>query len=581
MAIKIIKRRSVPENITLESSMHPVLQRVYAARDVKSMDDIDYSLAKLYPYDSLTGIDKAVSLLQEALINKKRILIVADFDTDGATSCALAIRGLGQMGAEDIVYVVPNRFEYGYGLTPEIVDIALDYDPDLLITVDNGISSIVGVKHAKENGVQVLITDHHLPSDEIPEADAIVNPQLSGDRFPSKNLAGVGVVFYVLLALRAKLKQDNWFDSNNLSYPNLSHLLDIVALGTVADVVPLDKNNRSMVAYGLKLIRNNKSIIGITALLKQANRSIESITASDLGFAIAPRLNAAGRLTDMSLGIECLITDDEKKAREIAAELDELNKERRQIQDEMQAQALIELENDLEKSAGELAYGICLFNQDWHQGVVGILAAKVKERFNRPVIVFANESEDILKGSARSISGLHIRDLLEEITRIHPDLILSFGGHAMAAGLTIKKSHLDTFKNCFDQTVQCQLAEEDMRGEYLTDGELNVNELGIQLAYDIQSAGPWGQTFPEPLFDGVFKLIDKRIVGGNHLKLKVQIGNSDKIIDAIVFNKTDEDWEGEPDYVNLVYRVSINNYLGRQNLQLVADYIEPVIHEVS
>lgn len=578
MINKKIIRRNIPDEIKLPDVMHPVLKRVYAARNIQSSDDLDYSLASLLPYDTLTGINDAVLLLIEAITKKSRILIVADFDADGATSCALAIRGLTLMGCEDIVYVVPNRFEYGYGLTPEIVDVALDYEPELLITVDNGISSVAGVRRARENGVKVLITDHHLPGNELPDADAIVNPQLVGDVFPSKNLAGVGVVFYILLALRAALREQGWFHENNISIPNLAQLLDIVALGTVADVVPLDKNNRIMVAHGLKLIKQNKSVAGISAILNLAGRALPTLSASDLGFSIAPRLNAAGRLTDMSLGIECLLTDDPYKAKEMAEQLDKLNKERRTIQADMQEQASIELNDYLEKSSGEIAQGICLFNPEWHQGVIGILAAKVKETFNRPVIAFAKESDDadssIIKGSARSISGLHIRDCLEDVTRLNPDLILTFGGHAMAAGLTIKESHFELFTECFNEALKEHISLEDMQDVCVTDGELSVEDYSLYLASAIQSAGPWGQAFPEPVFEGKFKILNKRIVGGNHLKLKLQA--DEKVLDAIAFNITDEDWPAGSKEVISTYRLGINDFRGNRQLQLYIEYLEPL-----
>jgi single-stranded-DNA-specific exonuclease len=577
--IKKIARRNVPEVINLPDSIHPVLQRVYAARNIQSTEDLDYSLSSLLPFNSLSGIDAAVNLLCEALENKRRILIVADFDADGATSCALAIRGLTLMGGEDIVYVVPNRFEYGYGLTPEIVDVALEYDPDLLITVDNGISSVAGVKRARDNGVKVLITDHHLPGAELPDADAIVNPQLQGDQFSSKNLAGVGVVFYILLALRAALREQGWFEKRDITCPNLAQLLDIVALGTVADVVPLDKNNRIMVAHGLKLIRQNKSIAGISAILSQAGKSLPMLSATDLGFSIAPRLNAAGRLTDMSLGIECLLTDDAQTAAEMAQQLDKLNKERRQIQGDMQEQATLELQDYLEKSSGELAQGICLFNPDWHQGVIGILAAKVKETFNRPVIAFAresdpNEGDAIIKGSARSINGLHIRDLLEEISRRYPELILTFGGHAMAAGLTIKESEFNSFSDKFNDVLKDTISLEDMQDECLTDGELLSKELSMQLARDIQLAGPWGQLFPEPVFEGQFKVIERRIVGEHHLKLRLQTRDSSKALDAIAFNHTDEEWPKSVSHIQIAYKLVINEFQNRETLQLMINHID-------
>lgn len=580
MKSKKIICREVPDDIELSDAIHPVLKRIYAARQIKSDTDLNYSLANLLPYNALTGIDAAVSLLQEAIDKKSRILIVADFDADGATSCALAIRGLSQMGCKDIVYVVPNRFEYGYGLTPEIVDVALDYDPDLLITVDNGISSIAGVKRARENGVKVLITDHHLPGEQLPEADAIVNPQLAGDAFPSKHLAGVGVVFYILLALRATLREQGWFEQRGINIPNLAQLLDIVALGTVADVVPLDKNNRIMVAHGLKLIRQNKSIAGIAAILELSGRSLTTLTASDLGFSIAPRLNAAGRLTDMSLGIECLLTDDMQAARKMAEQLDTLNKERRQIQGYMHIQAMKFLDDYLKQSSGEIPHGLCLYDPEWHQGVIGILAAKVKETFHRPVIAFAKEddtegSDAIIKGSARSINGLHIRDCLEDVTRLQPDLILGFGGHAMAAGLTIKASVFELFSECFKQVVSERMAIEDMQDECLIDGELSNNDFSLELASAIQFAGPWGQAFPEPVFAGEFKLLDRRIVGENHLKLKLQTTDN-KSLDAIAFNITDTDWPKTVESIYSTYRLGVNHFRGNSQLQLFIDHIETI-----
>lgn len=593
---KKITRRTVPEDVTLPDTLHPVLQRVYAARNIKTADDLDYSLASLLSFNGLANIDNAISLLQEALNKKQRILIVADFDADGATSCALMIRGLTMMGIQDIVYVVPNRFEYGYGLTPEIVDVALDYDPDLLITVDNGISSVAGVKRAKENGVNVLITDHHLPGNVLPDADAIVNPQLQGDQFASKNLAGVGVVFYILLALRARLREENFFEKNSMAVPNLANLLDIVALGTIADVVPLDKNNRTLVTHGLKLIKSNKTIPGITALLEVSGKKLASITATDFGFSIAPRLNAAGRLTDMSLGIECLLTNDVDKAKQMAGQLNELNNERRQIQTEMQEQAMLFLDDYVAKAPGEIPLGLSLYNSDWHQGVIGILAAKVKETFNRPVIAFARENGDrengddesensdaeskennsVIKGSARSIQGLHIRDLLEDMARLYPNLILTFGGHAMAAGLTIKESDFELFSKRFVETLTRHISLDDMQYECLTDGELTGNDLSMQLAEILQTAGPWGQHFPEPVFEGQFKVMDKRIVGEKHLKLRLQIDGNNRIFDAIAFNQTDEDWPYNSDKIHSTYRLDINEFRGNSQLQLIIEYIEPL-----
>ena len=575
MKNKKIVHREVPDNINLPDLIHPVLKRVYASRNIKSSKDLDYSLSSLIPFEQLSGINDAVILLQEMLEQKKRMLIIADFDADGATSCALAIRGLTAMGAKDVIYVVPNRFEHGYGLSPEIVDVALDYDPDLIITVDNGISSICGVEYARKNGVKVLITDHHLPAKELPNADVIINPQLANDKFPSKNLAGVGVIFYILLALRAKLKQEYWFENNNIDYPNLANFLDLVALGTIADLVPLDKNNRTMVAHGLKLIKNNKSKPGIYALLNQAGRQLSKLTSSDLSFAVAPRLNAAGRLTDMSLGIECLLTDDEDDAIKIAGKLNRLNIERRKIQDNMQEEALAELEKYLQDTSGEIPYGICIYNKDWHQGVVGILASKIKEKFNRPVIVFAKENEGVLKGSARSISGLHIKDVFDEIATLHPDLILTFGGHAMAAGLTIKESQYSNFSNIFNKYANQYISSDRLEDEYLTDGELSDEDFTVPLAQAIQDAGPWGQSFPEPTFAGQFKILDKRVVGENHLKLKLQSRDNSATLDAIAFNMTDTNWPPETEQIVSTFRLGINDFQGNSQVQLFLEHIEP------
>ena len=574
MLNKKIINRDVPDGINLPDSIHPVLKRIYASRNIKSSEDLDYSLGSLIPYEELGGINDAVILLQEMMTQKKRILIVADFDADGATSCALAIRGLTAMGAEDVIYVVPNRFEHGYGLSPKIVDVALDHDPDLIVTVDNGISSISGVEHAKKNGIKVLITDHHLPGDKLPSADVIINPQLKDNKFPSKNLAGVGVVFYILLALRAKLKAENWFDKKNIKYPNLANLLDLVALGTISDLVPLDKNNRTMVAHGLKLMRKNKSKVGILAILNQSGRQLSTLTSGDLSFAIAPRLNAAGRLTDMSLGIECLLTDDKENATEMAKKLNQLNIERRQIQDNMEEQAFTEFEKYLQDTSKKIPHGICIYNQNWHQGVVGILAAKIKEKFNRPVIVFAQECQGILKGSARSITELHIKDVFDEIARLYPELILTFGGHAMAAGLTIEESQFDRFSDVFNKVVDRYISSDSLEDQCLTDGELSGDDFSLPLALAIQNAGPWGQSFPEPIFVGQFKILDKRIVGESHLKLKLQSRNNNTL-DAIAFNMTDDDWPSKLEQITSTYRLGINHYRGHSQVQLFIEHIEP------
>ncbi len=574
-----IKRRVSTETIDLPNDIHPVLKRIYAARDIKTAEDLDYSLQKLLLYEDLSNINEAVALLAEAIKSNKRILIVADFDADGATSCAVGMQGLRQMGATDVVYVVPNRFEFGYGLSPEIVEVAAEMSPDLLVTVDNGISSVEGVQLARDKGIDVLITDHHLPGEQLPNANAIVNPNQAGDKFLSKMLAGVGVIFYILLALRAHLREQNWFQEQKLTEPNLAELLDLVALGTVADVVPMDRNNRLLVAQGLARIRSGHCRPGIKALLLAANRTLERVTAQDMGFAVGPRLNAAGRLSDMSLGIECLMSDDEMQARNMAVRLDELNKERREIQNDMQEQALIDI-NELDLDDAEMPFGVCLFNEDWHQGVVGILASKIKDKLHRPVIAFAKDKEGLIKGSARSISCVHIRDVLDTIAGQNPGLIDKFGGHAMAAGLSLKEIDFEAFKQAFDQELRRFIAEEDLNGSLLSDGELTATEISFGLANDIQKAGPWGQGFPEPQFDGEFELIESRIVGEKHLKLQLRAQvngkGQGKIINAIAFNFTDEAWSEKPERVHTVYRLDINEFRGRRQLQLMIENIEPV-----
>ncbi len=573
-----IKRRLI-EEIDLACDIHPVLKRIYAARNIKTADNLDYSLQKLLPYEDLSNIQNAVALLEDALRSEKKILIVADFDADGATSCTVGMQGLRQMGATDVSYIVPNRFEFGYGLSPEIVEVAAAMAPDLLVTVDNGISSVAGVQLARDKGIDVLITDHHLPGKQLPNANAIVNPNQIGDKFPSKMLAGVGVMFYILIALRAHLQAKNWFQDQKIPKPNLAELLDLVALGTVADVVPLDQNNRLLVAQGLARIRSGHCCPGIKALLLIANKTLESVTAQDMGFAIGPRLNAAGRLSDMSLGIECLMSDDEIQAKDMATSLDELNKERREIQDEMQEQALLDIaELDLDTIA--MPFGVCLFNESWHQGVIGILASKIKDKLHRPVIAFAKDKDGFIKGSARSISCVHIRDVLDTIAGQYPGLIDKFGGHAMAAGMTLKEADFEAFKQAFDKELKRFVRAEDLNGSLLSDGELTTAEITFGLAKDIQKAGPWGQGFSEPQFDGEFYLVERQIIGEKHLKLKLRTQENGqgqgKAIDAIAFNFTDEEWIEKPERVHVVYRLCINEFRGRSKLQLIVENIEPV-----
>jgi single-stranded-DNA-specific exonuclease len=475
-----------------------------------------------------------------------------------------------------VTYLVPDRFKQGYGLSPAVVEQALDMNPDVIITVDNGISSIEGVALARSHGVDVVITDHHLPGKQLPDATVIINPNLPGDSFPSKNLAGVGVMFYVLAALRAELRNRNWFTERNLPDPNLATLMDLVALGTVADVVPLDHNNRIMVAHGLALIRGGRCIPGIRALFEVAGKNLNATSASDLGFVAGPRLNAAGRLTDMSLGIECLINNDDSACHDMAEQLDKLNRERKDIQDGMQQQAMLAI-NRLELTGKrEMPAGLCLYDAGWHQGVIGILASKIKDKLQRPVIAFARDEEGLLKGSARSMTGIHIRDVIDRIATETPGLIVTFGGHAMAAGLTIAEGVYAEFTRLFDDEIRRQLQNGGVSTEIYSDGELTGDDLNMEVAELIRAAGPWGQGFPEPVFDGLFEVIDKRIVGEYHLKLRVNCPGSRREIDAIAFNVTHRSWPRETAGINAVYRLDINEYMGRRTPQLVVEYLEPV-----
>jgi len=573
---KIIVRRDIAETENeLPGDLHPVLRRIYLSRHLHDVRELQYSLDALHPYTTLKGIDAAVTLLLEALHRKKRILIVADFDADGATSCAVAVRGLRLLGANDVRFVVPNRFEFGYGLTPEIVAVAAEQQPDLIITVDNGISSIDGVAAARRRGMQVLVTDHHLPGDALPEADAIVNPNQPGDAFPSKNLAGVGVIFYVLLALRARLREEGWFAGAGIAEPNLAQLLDLVALGTVADVVPLDYNNRILVSQGLARIRAGRCCEGIRALLEVAGRNPRQLVAADLGFAVAPRLNAAGRLEDMSLGIACLLNDDGVQAHGIAARLDQLNKERRGIEAQMQQEALTAIAAlRVSEDDPALPVGVCLFQRQWHQGVIGILASRIKDRLHRPVIAFAQTGENELKGSARSVSGVHIRDVLDAVAAHHPGLVSKFGGHAMAAGLTLPRKNFEAFSAAFDEEVRRHLAPEDLRGVVFSDGELAPGELNLDFAEILRSAGPWGQAFPEPVFDGAFEILEQRIVGERHLKMVLKAAGNDRLFDAIAFNYGEGKVPRDTRQIRMAYRLDVNEYRGQRSAQLLVEHIE-------
>jgi len=575
-----IERREGPASPpSWARELHPVLARVYAARAVREPLELDASLSRLLPFTDLYDIERAADLLVEALEGAWRILIVGDFDADGATSSALAVRALRRLGAAEVDFLVPNRFEYGYGLTPEIVAVAAGRGraPQLLITVDNGISSVAGVQAARVAGMRVLVTDHHLAGAELPAADAIVNPNRPEDGFASKALAGVGVIFYVLMALRARLRERGWFERRALAEPKLAQHLDLVALGTVADVVPLDANNRILVSQGLARIRAGQACPGIQALLEVGGRDPATAVASDLGFAVGPRLNAAGRLEDMSVGIACLLSDDPGEARALAARLDGLNRERRAIEEEMKARALAQLEDVLAAEAGELPVGLCLYDADWHEGVVGLLASRIKDRVHRPVIAFAPSGESgQLKGSGRSVPGLHIRDALDAVATRHPELLNKFGGHAMAAGLAIRREDFDAFARAFDAEVRRHLDPAALRGAVLSDGELGPGDHSLDLAEALRYAGPWGQGFPEPVFDGVFELVDRRIVGERHLKLVLRHPEGGPTLDAIAFNLTDADWPAPVERVRLAYRLDVNHFRGQRGVQLVVVHLEPV-----
>jgi single-stranded-DNA-specific exonuclease len=523
------------------------------------------------------GVDEAAKLLFEAIKDDQSIIIVGDYDADGATSTALAMRGLVSLGAQNVSYIVPNRFEFGYGLTPEIVDLAQKSTPKLIITVDNGISSIAGVQCARDLGIDVLVTDHHLPGHELPNANVIVNPNQPSDDFASKSLAGVGVMFYVLIALRTYMRQRDWFQHKDLPEPNFAELLDLVALGTVADVVPLDRNNRILVEQGLRRIRAGQCCPGILALLKIANCEYTRAVATDLGFYVGPRINAAGRLEDMSIGIECLLSNNEQSANEIAAKLHQLNVERREIEGQMKDEAMRSLDllkADKSVSPGKNEMGICVYQSDWHQGVIGILAARIKEKYYRPTIAFAHSDSNELKGSARSIPGVHIRDVLDTVAARNPELISKFGGHAMAAGLSLPKDNYDQFVSAFNRVLEEWLSPEDLQAEILSDGELDENTLNLAMAKILRASGPWGQGFPVPVFDGEFKVLDYRIVGEHHLKLTLQSAQGSNSLSAIAFNFSNFDWNNRASLVHAAYELDVNHFRGIESPQLLIRHLE-------
>ncbi len=551
------------------TSLPPILKQVYANRGIRHPDELVLNLNQLIPPHSLKGIQEAADLLADAIEGEGRVLIVGDFDADGATSCAMAVSVLQQMGLQEVAYLVPNRFQFGYGLTPEIVELAAAQAPDLIVTVDNGISSVEGVLAARQMGISVLITDHHLPGADLPQADVIVNPNQPGCSFPSKYLAGVGVMFYVLTALRATLRERNWFTERGIPPPNLGDALDLVALGTVADVVPLDRNNRILVAAGLARIRSGRARPGVEALFEVAGRDHASATAGDLGFIVGPRLNAAGRLDDMSIGIECLLAESSVSARDRAQTLHQLNRERRDIEQSMQQDALAQLEA-LDLAADALPFAMTLFDPSWHQGVIGILASRIRERTHRPTVVFAKADDGWLKGSGRSIPGIHLRDMLDQVATQHPGLLSKFGGHAMAAGLSLAEDRLDDFQQALNEAVAMALDHQPPQQVQESDGSLRADDLTLAIFEAVTQAGPWGQQFPEPLFDGIFSVRRYRIVGEKHLKLSLASENTE--VEAIAFNIDVDTWLKNPlRELGALYRLGINDYRGERSPQLVID----------
>lgn len=565
-AARPVVARALPSDSVLDAlaDVDPVTARVFAARGITSVEQLDYALTRLAPVSLLENVDAAVALLLSK--RESKITVVGDFDVDGATSSALVLRCLREFGFADVDYLVPNRFEFGYGLTPEIVKIAAARSPGLLITVDNGISSVAGVAEANRLGIPVLVTDHHLPGAELPAADVIVNPNAGEGRFPSRNLAGVGVAFYLMAALGRAIENDGRDGAARIP----SRYLDLVALGTVADVVSLDHNNRILVDQGLRRIRAGKTVPGIEALLRQSGRQLMKTVSTDLGFVVGPRINAAGRLEDISIGIECLMTDNMNTAMEHAAILDQINGQRRQIESTMREQAFAYVDA---MDSRDLPPCVTVYDESWHQGVVGLVAARVRERCHRPAIAFARESDDSLKGSARSIPGVHARDLLEAVNSVNPDVIVKFGGHAMAAGLTIDAQHYDTFARLASEQLERLYPAADFSGAILSDGPLPGSAMNLRFARSLRDAGPWGAGFPEPLWSGDFAIVDQRTVGENHLKLRVRPAAGGDIVDAIAFNQAGPSYRG---VVQLAFRLDVNEYRGIESPQLVVEQIASV-----
>lgn len=574
---KIVRRRALVPPSLHNSSLHPLLKNIYSTRGINSLDEINYALDQLLPISELKNIEAASDCFIEALMKQEKILIVGDFDADGATSTALSVLALKSFGFLNVSYIIPNRFEFGYGLTKEIVEYAASFEtPDIILTVDNGISSADGVLEAIKRGIKVVITDHHLPPQELPLANAILNPCQDGDLFKSKNLSGVGVVFYLMLSIRQHLRKIDWFLKSNIKEPNMAQFLDLVAVGTVADLVKLDKNNRVLVHQGIMRIREGRCRPGIKALFDVTSRNYEKAKSSDLGYGVAPRINAAGRLEDMSIGVECLLTENFKVASDIAKNLNELNETRREIELQMHDKALQILAHlNYENS---LTNGCCIFDPSWHLGVVGLLASKIKEKINRPVIAFAVSSEHELKGSGRSISGVHLRDVLSDISSQYPGLINKFGGHAMAVGLNINKDKYELFSKAFSEEVCKKLSEENMGAKLFTDGELDSEYISLTTAKLLQNAGPWGEGFPEPMFDGVFTILQQRIVGQKHLKLFLSLCSDPTLtLNAILFNVDTKKWPNERcRKVHVAYRLDVNEFNDRESLQLIIENMQEI-----
>ncbi|NMH60429.1 single-stranded-DNA-specific exonuclease RecJ [Alteromonas ponticola] len=572
MSLSVVRRQSDIE--PLSPSLHPVIDRVYRNRNIASTDELEVGLKALAHFDLLKGIDDATAVLTEAFTGQKQLTVVGDFDADGATSTAVCMLALRAMGLKNINYLVPNRFDFGYGLSEPLVELAAQQGAQVILTVDSGIACHAGVKKANQLDIKVVITDHHLPGATLPAASAIVNPNQPDCTFPSKSLAGVGVAFYLMLAQRARLTQEGWFTDNGITPPNLAELLDIVAVGTVADVVTLDANNRVLVHQGLQRIRSGRCRAGIKALVEVANRQLRILSASDLGFVVAPRLNAAGRLDDMALGIECLLCDDVLSARTAAARLDELNQERKEIEQSMRLDAeKIVASLNVDKPVNHDA--LVIYQSDFHQGVIGIVAGRIKEQFGVPTIAFAMQDDITLKGSARSVTGFHIRDVLEEISSRYPDLITKFGGHAMAAGLSLPLQNLSAFTDAFKTISRPYLDALPRQDSILSDGELSDSEFDLFFAHELNKAGPFGQGFEAPRFDGVFTLVAQRIVGQKHLKFTVRL-QSGKEVDGIAFNIDPQLWP-DPDVkqVELVYQLDINVFRNQETVQLLAEQVTP------